>query len=160
MPGLLIGEVARRAGVPAATIRYYESLGLMKPAGRSASGYRRYGEPAIEELRFIRKAQSLGFSLDEIGEILNLARSGTVPCSRVLSLAHQHLDAVEERIRQLQQFRDALSNEIRRWDEQTAAACDGVCHLIASASDTTHPLVLRLEVPDGGRRTNMRRKKS
>ena len=62
MPGFLIGDIAERAGVPAATIRYYESLGLMNPPARSSAGYRRYGESAVEELRFIRKAQALGFS--------------------------------------------------------------------------------------------------
>src|SRR5918996_3065646 len=112
MSGLLIGEVAQRAGVSAPTVRYYEEIGLLPPARRSTAGYRRYSEDTVEELRFIRKAQALGFSLDEIAEILRLSRSGKTPCSHVLSLAHQHLAAVEERIRQLQQFKDHLAAEL------------------------------------------------
>ena len=134
MAGLLIGDVAQRAGVSAPTIRYYEDIGLLPTPSRSSTGYRRYSESMVEELRFIRKAQALGFSLDEIGEILKLSRSGKTPCSHVLSLAHQHLAAVQERIRQLQQFRNQLAAELAKWDGETAPTCRGLCQIIASAS--------------------------
>jgi DNA-binding transcriptional MerR regulator len=156
MAGLLIGDVAERAGVPPPTIRYYESLGLLKPPARSSAGYRRYGENVVDELRFIRKAQALGFSLDEIGEILSLARSGTVPCSRVLSLAQQHLAAVEERIRQLQEFRDHLAGEIGTWDRQTTAVCAGLCQLIVSADIAGDAVTLRVNPPQRRRMTKGR----
>jgi MerR family copper efflux transcriptional regulator len=113
MGALLIGDVAERAGVPAPTIRYYESIGLLKPAPRASSGYRRYSEHTIEELRFIKKAQALGFSLDEVAEILQLSRAGKKPCAQVLSLGHEHLAAVNERIRQLQAFRNSLLRSSR-----------------------------------------------
>jgi DNA-binding transcriptional MerR regulator len=80
MAGLLIGDVARRTGVSAPTIRYYEGVGLLPSPPRSGAGYRRYSDATIDELLFIRKAQALGFSLDEIAEILQLSRSGTAPC--------------------------------------------------------------------------------
>jgi len=121
MPGLLIGDVAERVGVAAPTIRYYESIGLLKAPARSATGYRRYSERTVEELRFIKKAQALAFSLDEIGEILKLTRSGNTPCSRVVSLGHQHLAAVDERIRQLQAFRDQLASELAKWGGKQSA---------------------------------------
>lgn len=108
-------------------------MGLLTPPPRSSSGYRRYSERSVEELRFIKKAQALGFSLDEIGEILKLSRAGQTPCSRVLSLAHQHLAAVEERIRQLAKFRDQLAAEVAKWDGQTQPTCRGLCQIIASA---------------------------
>jgi DNA-binding transcriptional MerR regulator len=133
MSGLLIGEVAKRAGVTAPTVRYYEEIGLLPVPSRSSTGYRRYSEHTVEELRFIRKAQVLGFSLDEIGEILRLSRSGKTPCSHVLSLAHQHLAAVEERIRQLQQFRDHLAAEVAKWNDKTTPTCRGLCQIIAAA---------------------------
>jgi DNA-binding transcriptional MerR regulator len=71
-----IGELAKRSEISAATIRYYEQLGLITPPPRSRAGYRHYQEKTIEELRFIKKGQALGFSLEEIGEILKIGRAG------------------------------------------------------------------------------------
>jgi MerR family transcriptional regulator, copper efflux regulator len=136
MTGLLIGEVARRAGVTPPTIRYYESIGLLAPPHRSAAGYRRYTKATLEELAFIRKAQTLGFSLDEIGEVLKLTRSGQAACSRVLSIAHQHLAAVSERITQLQRFRDQLTSELEKWDGLTEPTCAGLCRIVVTAADS------------------------
>ncbi|MGH9383596.1 MAG: heavy metal-responsive transcriptional regulator [Vicinamibacterales bacterium] len=135
MVGLLIGEVAKRAAVSAPTIRYYEELGLLTRALRSSAGYRRYLDGTIEELRFIRKAQALGFSLDEIGEILKLSRAGRTPCSHVLDLAKRHVTAIEERIRQLTRFRDQLAGEVAKWDGQREPTCQGLCQIIAGASE-------------------------
>lgn len=107
MAGLLIGDVSARTGITAPAIRYYESIGLLGRAARSAAGYRRYSDATVAELRFIRKAQALGFSLEEIAEILKVSRGGHAPCAQVLDLARQHLAAVDERIRQLRRFRKA-----------------------------------------------------
>lgn len=133
MAGILIGQLAERTGVSATTIRYYEEIGLLPAALRSSGGYRRYSEQTIDELRFIRKGQALGFSLQELGEVLELSRSGKAPCSRVLSLAQQHLAAVEERIRQLQRFRDQLAAEVAKWDGTDTPTCQGLCEIITSA---------------------------
>lgn len=133
MAALLIGEVAERAAVAPPTIRYYESIGLLKAPARSSAGYRRYSAETIEELRFIKKAQALGFSLDEIAEILELTRTGNTPCSRVLALARHHLDAVDQRIRQLRRFRRQLAAELAKWDGRTPLTCDGLCQIIAAA---------------------------
>lgn len=131
MASLLIGQVAGHAGVPAATIRYYESIGLLKPPARSAAGYRRYSQGTVEELAFIKKAQALGFSLDEIGEVLAISRAGRTPCERVLAIAHRHLAAVDERIRQLQRFRAQLAAALAKWDGKTTPTCRGLCQFIA-----------------------------
>jgi DNA-binding transcriptional MerR regulator len=135
MAGLLIGEIAERTGFSAPTIRYYESIGLLSPPARSAAGYRRYTETDVEELRFIRKAQSLGFSLEEIGEILKLSRAGDTPCSHVLELSRQHLAAVEQRIEQLTRFRDQLAGELAKWDGKRTPTCRGLCQIIATADE-------------------------
>jgi MerR family copper efflux transcriptional regulator len=156
MSSLLIGDVAERAGVAAPTIRYYESIGLLKPAARSSAGYRRYSEHTVEELRFIKKAQALGFSLDEVGEILTLSRSGKAPCAEVLSLAHQHLAAVDERLRQLHVFRDQLASELAKWDRQkTGVTCDGLCQFIADAAPEPSALTFHRDAPR--RRTRPRK---
>ena len=135
--GLRIGTVAERSGLSAPTIRYYESVGLLAPAPRSSTGYRHYTDTTVEELRFIKKAQALGFSLDEIREILKLSRSGRTPCSRVMDLARRHLAAVESRIEQLSRFRDVLTREISKWDGRQEPTCDGLCQIITSADGET-----------------------
>ena len=148
MSALLIGDVADRAGVPTATIRYYESIGLLKQAPRSSAGYRRYSEQTIEELRFIKKAQALGFSLEEVAEILALSRSGKAPCAQVLSLGHQHLAAVDERIRQLRAFREQLASELARWDKEKAGVtCDGLCQFIAGSEPLVSDVTFRGATP-------------
>ncbi len=136
----LIGDVAKRSGVTAPTIRYYEQIGLLTAPARSSTGYRRYSDRTVEELQFIRKAQALGFSLDEVGEILELSRAGGTPCSRVLSLAQQHLAGVEERIRQLSAFRDHLAAELQRWDGLNEPTCQGMCRLIDTADSAESPV--------------------
>jgi DNA-binding transcriptional MerR regulator len=140
---LLIGDLAARTGVAAPTIRYYESIGLLMRAARSEAGYRRYSEQTVRELAFIRKAQAMGFSLDEIAEILRLSRSGKAPCAHVLSLTEQHVAAVEERIRQLEQFRDQLRGEVAKWKGRPVQECGGLCRIISTA-ETTAPSALDL----------------
>ncbi len=153
MGALLIGEVSRRTGVAAATIRYYEGLGLLPTPPRTAGGYRRYSESTVEALAFIRKAQALGFSLDEVAEVLKLTRAGQRPCAHVLSLGREHLAAVEARIRQLQTFRDQLAAELAKWDT-TATGDTGLCPLIArsSATGTTAPAARHMDRPTRARR--------
>jgi DNA-binding transcriptional MerR regulator len=135
MTGLLIGAVAKKSGLSVPTIRYYESVGLLAAAPRSATGYRRYGPEVLEELRFIKKAQALGFSLDEIKEILALTRSGTHPCAHVLGVARRHLRALDERIEQLTKFRDRLVNEVSKWDGIEQPTCEGLCRIITDADE-------------------------
>jgi MerR family copper efflux transcriptional regulator len=135
MTGLLIGAVAKQSGVSVPTIRYYETMGLLSAAPRSITGYRRYGREVLDELRFIKKAQGLGFSLDEIKEVLTLTRSGTHPCMHVLDLARRHLRALDERIAQLTRFRGRLANEISKWDGIEQPTCQGLCRIITEADD-------------------------
>lgn len=137
MAGLLIGGLASRTGLSAPTIRYYESIGLLPKASRSATGYRRYTEATVAELRFIKKAQALGFTLEEIGEILKLSRAGGTPCAHVLDLARRHLSAVDERMQQLARFRAHLAREIDKWDGQRQPTCEGLCQVIGNAEQAT-----------------------
>lgn len=152
----LIGDVAEQTGVPPATIRYYESIGLLSPAARSSAGYRRDTDTAVEELRFVKKAQALGFSLDEVGEILKLTRAGERPCSHVLSLAHQHLAAVDERIRQLKTFRAQLAGEISKWDGAPTPTCRGLCQIIETADANVQAVEFTPRTPFKTRKTAKR----
>lgn len=130
-----IGDLAKLSDISAATIRYYEDLGLLTAPPRSEAGYRHYAETTLEELRFIKKGQALGFSLEEIGEILKIGRAGEAPCSLVIDLAERNLAAAEERIRNLEAFRDRLAAQIARWKGKTPATCNagGLCEIISSS---------------------------
>jgi MerR family copper efflux transcriptional regulator len=115
MEGLGIGQLAKRGGVGIDTIRYYERNGLLAPRARLASGYRRYGGLELARLRFIRRAQALGFTLREIKELLALSAQRDV--GRVKRSAQAKLVDVEERIAALERVREGLAHLI--------AACPG-----------------------------------
>lgn len=107
MDSMGIGALAKRAGVGVDTVRYYEREGLLKPMQRLASGYRRYSQHEVSRLRFIRKAQGLGFSLREIRELLALSSHRDV--ARVKARAKTRLADVDRRIAELQRVRTALA---------------------------------------------------
>jgi MerR family copper efflux transcriptional regulator len=102
-----IGAIARRAGVGIDTVRYYERAGLLDPKQRLSSGYRRYSEEEVARLRFIRRAQALGFSLKEIQELLALSSRKDV--ARVKRTAEARLKDINARIAELQRVRDGLA---------------------------------------------------
>jgi MerR family copper efflux transcriptional regulator len=104
---LSIGKLARLAEVGIDTVRYYERNGLLAPESRLASGYRRYGELELSRLRFIRRAQRLGFTLKEIGALLNLSARRNV--AQVKRAAQTKLEDVDARIADLQRVRAGLA---------------------------------------------------
>jgi MerR family copper efflux transcriptional regulator len=105
---ITIGAVARRAGVGIDTIRYYERSGLLPEPRRRASGYRDYGSDAVERLRFIRRAKDLGFTLEEIRELLALSTDRERGVKNVRQRAEARLGEVERRIRELQRMKRGL----------------------------------------------------
>lgn len=115
MNNLGIGAVAKQAGVGIDTVRYYERAGLIAPPARLASGYRRYGEVDVARLRFIKRAQALGFTLKEIRGLLALSAQRDV--SRVKRSAQAKLEDVEDKLQALTRIRDGLKTLI--------AACPG-----------------------------------
>lgn len=115
MQNIGIGRLAKQSGVPIDTVRHYEKIGLLKPAVRLASGYRRYGVAEQKRLRFIRRAKSLGFTLDEIQSLLALSAGNDI--EKVRRAATARLEDVERRIAELVRVRDSLRTLI--------AACPG-----------------------------------
>jgi Cu(I)-responsive transcriptional regulator len=109
-----IGTVARLSGVAAKTIRYYESIGLIPSAARSDTGYRRYDERDVQTLRFIHRARSLGFSVDDTAKLLGLWRDTGRASADVKALARQHIHAIDKKIRELEAMRGALCDLIDR----------------------------------------------
>src|SRR5213594_4395956 len=112
---LTIGQVADAADVNIQTIRYYERRGLFPNPRRTPSGYRQYGDDAVARLRFIKHAQDLGFSLQEIQELLRLRVRHGAACDSVERKTRQKIEVVQQRIRDLQRMRRTL--------ERLAAAC-------------------------------------
>lgn len=105
---LTIGQLAGRAAVRVGTVRYYERTGLLPRVARKASGYRRYGTDAVERLRFIRAAQSLGFTLAEIRELLSLRVQAGASCADVRARTQDKIAAIDARISELRRIRAAL----------------------------------------------------
>jgi len=117
MTAITIGRLAKQAGVNIDTIRYYERHGLLPEPARRASGYREYTAADLDRLRFVRRAKELGFSLDEIGELLSLTAARGNDMRGVKRKAEQRLEHVEHKIKELQRVRRGLKTLI--------AACPG-----------------------------------
>lgn len=105
---MTIGEIAARAGVATATVRYYERRGLLAKAPRTRAGYRQYGSETAERLRFIKRAQDLGFTLEEILELLSLRVEDPETCPAVAAAARAKIAQVERMIRDLTRMREVL----------------------------------------------------
>lgn len=143
---LLIGQVAKLAGVRSDTVRFYERTGLLPRPTRTASGYRVYDSAAARQLQFVKKAQALGFSLDEIRCILSLRGGGKKTCERVLAIAEATLGETERRLAELQSFRDDLKRTVTAWRKPRKQACiSEFCALIESASPGPQPKSALLE---------------
>jgi DNA-binding transcriptional MerR regulator len=127
--GMKIGEVAKRSGVGIETLRFYEKSGLLERPERTFSGYRMYGEEVFERIAFIKRAQILGFTLDEIKQLVDHKRKGENPCAEVRSFAQRRLEQLDERIKQLRKYRKELAETIAEW-EQIGEADGHVCGLI------------------------------
>jgi DNA-binding transcriptional MerR regulator len=132
-----IGEVAKLTGVGIETLRFYEKSGLVDRPSRTASGYRVYDGSILERLAFIKKAQVLGFTLDDIRELIAHKRSGENPCGRVRAKVTSRLTELDERIRQMTLYRDELAAELKQWEKKREVA-GHVCGLI-EGSHIEHP---------------------
>ncbi|BAY99283.1 transcriptional regulator [Tolypothrix tenuis PCC 7101] len=130
--GKQIGVVAKESGVPIKTIRYYEELGLLQSSGRTEGGFRLFSVDVLERLHFIKRAQSLGLSLSEIKEFLNVHDSGNLPCEHIKIKLEQKVKAIDEQIQQLMILRQELSGLLSGWeikpDNNHATICPIIEH--------------------------------
>jgi Hg(II)-responsive transcriptional regulator len=101
-------QVAAEAGVNVQTLRYYERMGLLREPDRSESGYRSYDDHAVRTVRFVKCAQQLGFSLEEIDSLLHLAAGGPNSCDAAKTLATEKLAQLDDKVAQLAAMRDSL----------------------------------------------------
>jgi DNA-binding transcriptional MerR regulator len=129
---LKIGDVARLSGIGVEALRFYERSGLLPRPARTTAGYRLYDERVIERLAFIKQAQALGFSLDEIRKIIHDAETGKTPCDDVREIVRTRLAELDERLRDLRRYRKELAKTLESWD-RVGRAPGHICGLIEGA---------------------------
>jgi DNA-binding transcriptional MerR regulator len=129
-----IGELSRRTGVKAPTIRYYESVGLMPFPHRSEGQQRRYSEPEVSRLTFIRHARDLGFEIDAIHELLAMSAQPDQSCAEADRIARRHMTEVDRRIGQL----TALRAELQRMVDACGHGRVGDCRVIETLANHDH----------------------
>jgi len=129
-----IQRAAEAAGVNAQTLRYYEQRGLIRRVGRRASGYRDYTDEQVRVVRFIKRAQELGFTLQEVADLLKL-RAARAPKTAVRTLAERHLGDLDARIADLTRMRDAL----RHLTHACAHGHDPHCPILESLEGERDP---------------------
>jgi len=110
-------EVAQQADVNAQTLRYYERRGLLPEPERSPGGYRAYSADAVRLVRFVKRAQALGFTLDDIEELLHLAGGGPASCEEAKTMARARITDLDQRIAELVGMRDALTRLVSTCDQ-------------------------------------------
>ena len=120
-----IGQVAQETGLSIDTIRFYEKQGLLKRSPRTEGGFRLFGASDIETLKFVRKAQELGFSLNEIRELLILRADHLPACSHIKELLAQKLTAVKEKIAELQNMERSLQHALQKCKRELKTAAPG-----------------------------------
>jgi DNA-binding transcriptional MerR regulator len=127
-----ISELAKRSGLAATALRYYEKAGLLPRSARTESGYRDYETDTLSRLAFIRAAQAIGLSVAEIREVIAIRDGGTAPCAHVLDLIGRHRAEVRARIRQLLQLESDLAQLAEQGSSVDPAECDptGICRVI------------------------------
>ncbi|MGH7483993.1 MAG: MerR family transcriptional regulator [Candidatus Acidiferrales bacterium] len=159
---LYSGELARLAGVSPDTVRYYERSGLLPRAPRSASGYRLFPPEALNRVRVIRRALSLGLSVRDLAGVFSVRDSGGAPCRRVRKLAGEKLVELESRLRDLQSWRRELLRTIAEWDRLLARTPSGKRARLLEAFAAAHPKssvrLTRLSGPARGNRKQEKRK--
>ena len=122
---LMTGEVAKRCGVSADTIRHYERVGVIPRAARGANGYRFYPPEVVDRVMLVRRAVAIGFSLEELARILRQRDSGAAPCRGVRAMAGEKLAELDARIAEMMAMRDGLARIIDEWDDRLDATPDG-----------------------------------
>ena len=126
---LKIGQVSKLSGIGIEALRFYERSGLLGHPARRSNGYRVYDTDVLERLSFIKRAQVLGFSLDEIKQIITEKQAGQSPCAAVREIVRSRLQELDERMAQMKRYRKELITTLAEWDE--AGDVEGhICGLI------------------------------
>ena len=139
MDALTIGNLSKQSGVNIETIRYYEEIGVMPAPGRSAGGFRIYGPDHIKRLGFVRRSRQLGFSLDEIRNLLRLVDGHGHTCAEVHALMLSHLAEIRRKIRDLRRLQRAMAEMAARCSGESVPECPFVDALFAGDRSASVP---------------------
>lgn len=133
---LRIGELAKQTGLSVGNLRYYSDLGVLHPVKIAENGYRYYSLDASQQVAFIKKAQALGFSLEEIKRILDVRDRGEIPCELVKNLLDQKIEDLAIKIKEMTLFKGELEEYREIWHKNPLSkpTSDEVCPLISSVS--------------------------
>jgi DNA-binding transcriptional MerR regulator len=129
-----ISQLAHAAEVPTTTVRYYERVGLVQPEDRSEGNYRLYSDESLQKLKFIRTAQSIGFTLDDVKALLSAPDSSAASCRQVQSLVEERLAEVAQRLKDLRHVQHVLKSALAKCRETERAGC---CHVIETLRETS-----------------------
>jgi MerR family transcriptional regulator, copper efflux regulator len=132
---LLIGQVTDISGISIRTIRYYESLGLIKSSRRTEGGFRQFSEDVLTRLAFIKRAQNLGLSLEEIGNILQVYDQGQTPCGEIKEKLEDKLLQIDHQIDQLLTLRSEIKGLLSGWKNINNHHEDTICPIIQNTSE-------------------------
>ncbi len=127
---LLIGQVTALTNVPIRTIRYYESLGLIESCDRTEGGFRQFDESVLARLAFIKRSQSLGLSLQEIGELLKVYDRGQLPCDDVKTKLKNKIVEIDKQIDELLTLRSELGGILSGWENFNTLQAGTICPVI------------------------------
>jgi len=146
---LKIGEVAKLSGIGIEALRFYERSGLLGRPGRTQSGYRVYDPAVLERLDFIKRAQVLGFSLDEIKRIIADKQAGRSPCLEVREIVRHRLEELDDRMKEMRRYRRELGAALTEW-EVTGELDGHVCGLIEGTEiEQSNPMPRGLRTSKG-----------
>lgn len=143
-----IGALAERAALSRDTLRYYERLGLLDHPPRTSGGFRIYNDATLDRLRFIKRAQAVGFTLEEVRELVTFDGRGSARCRRVRDLVASKLAELDERLAELRAFRRALVASLRECDTALSGQLDAECPVVeqgAPGQRAPHRKALRRE---------------
>lgn len=144
--GVTTSVLARCFKVQPHLVRYYTRIGLLKPSRDPSSGYKLYGEDDLVRLRFVLLAKDLGFTLDEIKQVLQESEQGKSPCLMVRGIVKRHVEANRRKIEDLQLLQGRLESALQKWETMPDAAPHktSVCHLVESTAPLENLLDLSL----------------
>jgi len=133
---MTVNDLSRRTGVTSHAVRYYSRIGLLNPGRNPDNGYRIFDRGDLARLKFIRQAQSLGFTLEEISDILKEGEQGRAPCPQVRDILRRHIEENRRKLAEMMDLQQRMEEALEHWEAMPDGVPDGhsVCHLIESES--------------------------